>query len=43
MQYYHRTMTPVLVRLDNKREVTRVLDDADVCTYCFPGAMEIDA
>ena len=36
--YHRRHMTPVLVRLDDDREVSRVLGATDeLCGYCFSG------
>lgn len=36
VQFHRQTMTPVLVRLDDQREVSRVLDEGELCGFCFP-------
>jgi hypothetical protein len=37
VQYHIGNMSPVLVRLDDKKEVRRALTVGDTCLYCFPG------
>lgn len=35
VQFHRETMTPVLVRLDDDRECSRVFDPDALCGYCF--------
>lgn len=41
VQYHGATMTPVLIRLDDDKEVKRVFSDDARCRYCFPQAATI--
>lgn len=39
VQFYAQVMTPVLIRLDDQREVDRVFGGDERCRYCFPGGL----
>lgn len=37
VQFYADNMNPILVRLDDETEVTKVITEGERCGYCFRG------
>jgi hypothetical protein len=39
VQFHADLMAPILIRMDDQGELSRILDRCEVCGYCFPGEL----